>query len=168
MNNNNQVATLPSVGTMGAMVVRGIGQFAKRNKVISGSYIFGILFILLIGSGTKLSVDQSRRYDAIMSTVDIHAEYQASSNYAEAMHVYRSTKGWFSCDHVCQRHKAHMEKQKAILDDVRREGYARMSDAKSVAGIFSEVGVGEVKESFWQYFSQGKSYAKRQTMWDAM
>merc|ERR1712124_221608 len=43
-----------------------------------------------------------------------------------------------------------------------------MSDAKSVAGLFSEVGVSEVQDSFWAYFSSGKNFAKRQTMWDAM
>ncbi len=163
-----QVATLPSIGTVGALVVRGIGNFAKRNKVISGSYIFGILFLLLIGSGTKLSVDQARRYNAIMNTVDIHAEYEASNRYAEALHAYRATKGWFSCDPLCQRNKQRMEKAEAVLENVRREGYARMSDAKSVAGLFSEVGIDEVKDSFWQYFSAGKQFAKRQSMWDAM
>eukprot|EP00551_Chaetoceros_affinis_P007284 CAMPEP_0203675286 /NCGR_PEP_ID=MMETSP0090-20130426/19764_1 /ASSEMBLY_ACC=CAM_ASM_001088 /TAXON_ID=426623 /ORGANISM="Chaetoceros affinis, Strain CCMP159" /LENGTH=217 /DNA_ID=CAMNT_0050541439 /DNA_START=89 /DNA_END=739 /DNA_ORIENTATION=- len=163
-----QVAELPSIGTVGAMVARGIGQFAKRNKVVSGSYIIGILFILLIGSGTKLSTEQLRRYNHIMSTVDIQAEYQASDRYAEAMYAYRATKGWFSCDNICQANKRRMERAEADLNAVRREGYARMSDAKSVAGLFSEVGVDEVKESFWHYFAAGKRFAKRQSMWDAM
>jgi hypothetical protein len=153
---------------MGLIVAQGIGNFAKRNKVISGSYIVGILFILLIGSGTKLSVDQSRRYNAIMNTVDIQAEYEASNRYAEALHAYRATKGWFSCDHLCQRNKKRLERTEAALKEVRREGYARMSDAKSVAGLFSEVGVDEVKESFWGYFAAGKQFAKRQSMWDMM
>ena len=32
--------------------------------------------------------------------------------------------------------------QAAVLEDIRSEGYARMSIAKSVAGLFSEVGGG--------------------------
>lgn len=167
-NYNQQQVALPSFGTVSVMVARGIGNFAKRHKVISGSYIFGILFLLLIGSGTKLSVDQTRRYNAIMNSVDIHAEYEASNRYAEALHAYRATKGWFSCDPLCQRNKQRMDRAQAVLEDVRKEGYARMSDAKSVAGLFSEVGVDEVKDSFWQYFSAGKQFAKRQSMWDAM
>lgn len=165
---HQQQVALPSFGTVGAMAVKGIGNFAKRNKVISGSYLFGLLFILLIGSGTKLTVDQSRRYNTIMNSIDLHAEYAASNNYAEALHAYRATKGWFSCDSLCQRNKQRMERAQAVLEDVRREGYARMSDAKSVAGLFSEVGIDEVKDSFWQYFSAGKQFAKRQSMWDAM
>ena len=61
-----------------------------------------------------------------------------------------------------------MEDVERVLEGIRNEGYARMSDAKSVAGIFSEVGVGEVKDSFWQYFQAGKQFAKRQSMWDMM
>jgi ABC-type multidrug transport system fused ATPase/permease subunit len=43
-----------------------------------------------------------------------------------------------------------------------------MSDAKAVAGLWSEIGVGEVKDSFWQYFYSGKQFARRQSMWDAL
>lgn len=123
---------------------------------------------LKTGTGTKLTLQQRRQYDHIMSTIDLNAEYDASNKYAQAMHAYRSTKGWFSCDSLCQRNKARMEDAKAVLDDIRAEGYNRMSDAKRVAGLFSEVGVGEVKDSFWEYFHAGKRFAKRQSMWDAM
>lgn len=61
-----------------------------------------------------------------------------------------------------------MERRKYAWDEIKAEGNARMSDAKSVAGLFSEVGVGEVTDSFWQYFASGKQFAKRQSMWDAM
>ena len=43
-----------------------------------------------------------------------------------------------------------------------------MSDAKATAGLFSEVGVGEVKDAFWDYFTNGQRFAKRQTMWDML
>ena len=124
--------------------------------------------MLLVGSGTKLTLDQQRQYNHIMSTIDLQAEFEASNAYAVAHQNYRATKGWFTCDSLCQRNKDRMDYQKQILDDIRAEGHARMSDAKAVAGLFSEVGIGEVKDSFWNYFSQGKQFAKRQSMWDAM
>ena len=61
-----------------------------------------------------------------------------------------------------------MERKKYEWDEIKAEGNARMSDAKSVAGLWSEVGVGEVTDSFWGYFASGKRFAKRQSMWDAM
>uniref|UniRef100_A0A7S2A693 Uncharacterized protein n=1 Tax=Trieres chinensis TaxID=1514140 RepID=A0A7S2A693_TRICV len=155
-------------GDIGTLALRGAAAFAKRHKVISGSYVFGLLVLLLVGSGTKLTLDQRRQYDHIMSTIDLNAEFDASNRYAHAMHAYRASKGWFSCDSLCQRNKARMEDARAALEDIRAEGYNRMSDAKRVAGLFSEVGVGEVKDSFWERFHAGKRFAKRQSMWDAM
>jgi len=159
---------LPGPGDVGQIIVRGASTFARRHKVITGGYILGILVILLIGSGTKLNYDQLREYNKIMSTIDLQAEYNASSDFWRAEQAYRASKGWFSCDTYCQRNKRKMEDARYRLDEIRKEGNARMSDAKSVAGLFSEVGVGEVQDSFWSYFSSGKQFAKRQSMWDAM
>ena len=103
-----------------------------------------------------------------MNSIDLNAEFKASNRYAQVSQAYRATKGWFSCDSLCQRNKGRMQQTQRVLDEIRNEGYARMSDAKSVAGIFSEVGVDEVKESFWQYFGAGKAFAKKQSMWDMM
>ena len=103
-----------------------------------------------------------------MNTINLEAEYNASHDYYQAQQAYHASKGWFSCDSLCQRNKERMNARHAVLQEIRQEGNARMSDAKSVAGLFSQVGVGEVKDSFWQYFAQGKQFAKRQSMWDAM
>ncbi|CAJ1950624.1 unnamed protein product [Cylindrotheca closterium] len=171
MNNRNrqqQIVGLPEPSDLGRMIIRGVPRFAKRHKVISGSYIIGILTILLIGSGTKLNLDQRREYNSIMQTIDLQAEFDASQDFFIADSAYRASKGWFTCDGLCQRNKKRMEESKHRLDLIRKEGEARMSDAKSVAGLFSEVGVGEVQESFWGYFASGKQFAKRQSMWDAM
>lgn len=167
-NRPNQALSLPSFSTVGVLVIKSISNFAKRHKVISSSYLFGVLFLLLLGSGTKLTATQLRQYNRILDSIDVQAEYDASLAYSSAMAQYRSQKGWFSCDPLCQRSKRRMEGAKAQLDAIRAEGYARMSDAKASAGIFSEVGVEEVTDSFWSYFSAGKQYAKRQSMWDAL
>jgi hypothetical protein len=159
---------LPEPAQVGQMVVRGVSNFARRHKVISGSYILGILVIVLVGSGNKLNYEQRREYNSIMNTIDLQAEYDASNDFWRANEAYLATKGWFTCDGLCQRNKARMEDAKYRLDQIRKEGQARMSDAKSVAGLFSEVGVGEVQDSFWSYFSRGKKFAKRQSMFDAM
>lgn len=159
---------LPEPSDLGQMVVNGMARFARRHKIITGGYILGLLVILLIGSGTKLNYDQRRQYNEIMNTIDLQAEYDASNDYWRANEAYRATAGWFSCDGLCQRNKRRMEEAKYRLDQIRKEGQARMSDAKSVAGLFSEVGVGEVQDSFWSYFTSGKQFAKRQSTWDIM
>lgn len=159
---------LPEPGDVGQMIVRGASAFARRHKVVTGGYLLGLIVILLVGSGTKLNYDQMREYNKIMNTIDVQAEYDASNDFWRAEQAYRASKGWFSCDSLCQRNKQRMENARFRLDEIRKEGNLRMSDAKSVAGLFSEVGVGEVQDSFWAYFSRGKQFAKRQSMWDAM
>eukprot|EP00591_Stephanopyxis_turris_P007850 CAMPEP_0195524330 /NCGR_PEP_ID=MMETSP0794_2-20130614/24083_1 /TAXON_ID=515487 /ORGANISM="Stephanopyxis turris, Strain CCMP 815" /LENGTH=286 /DNA_ID=CAMNT_0040654525 /DNA_START=137 /DNA_END=997 /DNA_ORIENTATION=+ len=153
---------------VGSLVVSGVKSFAKKHKIITGSYLFGIIVLLIGGTGTKLTLDKQRAYNDIMNTIDVDAEYHASNRYAQANANYRATKGWFTCDSSCQRNKRKMEDAKLDLDAILKEGYGRMSDAKSVAGLFSEVGVGEAKDSFWASFASGKRFAKRQSMWDAM
>jgi hypothetical protein len=167
-NRRQQQIVLPDPADMGSIILHQAAGFARRNKVISGSYIFGIFVLLLAGSGTRLSMDQRRDYNALMDTIDLQAEFEASNRFAQANQAYRATKGWFSCDSMCQRNKQRMDTAKYELDLVRAEGQARMSDAKAVAGIFSEVGVGEVKDRFWSTFYSGQQFAKRQSMWDAM
>jgi hypothetical protein len=159
---------LPEPAQVGQLIVAGASNFARRHKVVTGSYILGILVILLIGSGTKLNYDQRREYNRIMSTIDLQAEFDASNDYWMANEAYRATKGWFSCDGLCQRNKRRMEDARYKLDLIRKEGQARMSDAKATAGLFSEVGVGEIQDSFWSYFGNAKQFAKRQSMWDIM
>uniref|UniRef100_A0A7S2VYJ2 Uncharacterized protein n=1 Tax=Eucampia antarctica TaxID=49252 RepID=A0A7S2VYJ2_9STRA len=172
MNNNQggypQRAVIPNAGDMGSIVVRGVTNFARKHKVISGSYILGVLVLLIFTTGTKLTLQQRQQYNSIMNTIDLKAEYDASDRYGRAAHAYQSSKGWFTCDGLCQRNKRRMEAVKQDLDEVRAEGNARMSDAKSKAGLFSEVGVAEVKDSFWDYFHKGKQFAKRRSMWDAL
>jgi cation transport ATPase len=166
--NGGQIARLPEPGDVGQLLVRGARTFAQRHKFITGGYMLGLLVIVFIGSGTQLSYQQRQKYNRIMDTIDLQAEYDATNTYWMARNAYQSTKGWFSCDGLCQRNKRRMEEAERSLNDIRKEGEARMSDAKAIAGLTSEVGVGEMKDSFNQYLTAGKQFAKRQSMWDAM
>lgn len=168
-NQQQQIAVLPEVSDVTSLVVRGTVNFAKRHKVVTSSYLFGLFVLLFIGAGIPLSYEQQREYNTIMNSIDLQAEYDASQAYWIARQNYYATKGWFfSCDSLCQRNRRRMEDAERNLNMIRQEGSARMSDAKKVAGIFSEIGVGETKDSFWQYFTSGKQFAKRQSMWDLM
>jgi len=167
---NQQQIVLPSPEQVGTVILRGAATFCRRNKVVASTYALGLLFLIVFGGGGRaLTQQQTREYNRIMDTIDVEAEYAATQDYWQARQAYQHTKGWFwSCDSMCQRNKKRMQDKEQILSEIRKEGAARTSDAKSIAGLFSEVGVGEVQDSFWGYFNSGKQFAKRQTMWDAM
>lgn len=163
--------TLVTTSDITTLAISSIKSFSSRHKFITTGYLYGLstlCFLLLLGSGFQLTLDQQRQYDNIMSTIDVQAEYNAASEYHHAYNNYYHSKGWISCDAHCQHYKNIMNKKKLQWEEIKAEGNARMSDAKNVAGLFSEVGVGEVTDSFWEYFASGKRFAKRQSMWDAM
>jgi hypothetical protein len=157
---------LPEPGDIGALIVRGAKHFARRYKVVTGSYFLGICILLFFSSGIPLNREQRREYNRIMESVDIQAEFGASQHYWQAREAYMATKGWFTCDSLCQRNKQRMNQAEKQLNAIRNEGNARMKDAKQVAGVFSEIAVEETKETFWQYYHGAKNFAKRQSMWD--
>ncbi len=79
--------------------------FGRRHKVIFASYLYGLtafLLLTLLGSGTKLTMDQRRRYNRIMGTIDLQVEYNAANTYHHAYNNYYHAKGWISCYAHCQ------------------------------------------------------------------
>lgn len=162
---------LPEVHEVGTILIRGVGAFAKRNKYITGWYVLGIIVLLYISQhgGRQLTPIEEQKYNRIMNTIDLEVEYNAVDRYWQTKNMYEQTKGWFfSCDSLCQRNKKLFEQAKRNLEMIRTEGNARMSDAKAVAGITSEIAITEMKDSFFQYFNSGKRFAKNQSMWDLM
>jgi hypothetical protein len=151
------------------MIASGAARFARRNPVLTGSYLFGVVVLLFFSSGIPLSAEKIRNYHRILDTIDLQAEFDASQRYWNARNAYLATKGWFfSCDSTCQRNKARMQDAEAHLAEVRSTGNARMRDAKRTVGVFSSIAAEEIRDSFWQYFDAGKQFAKRRSMWDLL
>ena len=170
MRRNNQqgvALSLPSGPDAVALVTTGTIRWAKRHPKTTSFYVLGLL-VALLATGSQLTSVQKSRYNEIMATVDTQLEHEVVSRYNRAYNDWYRSKGWFSCDSYCTRMKRRMTEAKVALDEVKKESNARISDAKATAGVFSEVGVGEVRDSFWDYFNRGTKLAKRQTMMDAL
>ena len=163
-----QQLSLPTVPAAAALVARGAASFARRHRLVTLGWLWGWLVLVVLGSGTALTARQAAEYDRIMATVDVAAEYGAAEAHRVAEARYRQARGWLTCDTYCVRRRDERDAAARDLAMVREEGLARMSDARKVAGLWSEVGVGEVRDSFWGYFDGAKRFAKRQSMWDAM
>jgi hypothetical protein len=65
-----QVAVLPEPHQVGAMVVAGVKGFARRHPIVSVGFVAGWLVLLLVGSGTALTV--SATIQAIRSNNEHH------------------------------------------------------------------------------------------------
>lgn len=87
---------------------------------------------------------------------------------SRVIEISRGSKGWFTCDKRCQSYKIDYDIANNEFKYQRSEEQRIIADAKSNVGIFSSFGVEEARDIFWRRFSDGKKFAKRQTMWDAM
>lgn len=162
---------VPELNEVGTIIISGIGIFARKNKIITSYYLLGVVVLLYVSAygGRQLTNVETNKYNKIMNSIDLQVEYDALDQYIHAKHLYQQTKGWlWSCDTLCQRNKKRMEQSERTLNQIRQEGNARMSDAKKIAGLSSDIAINEMKDSFWQYFTSGKQFAKRQSMWDIM
>jgi hypothetical protein len=166
--NVGALATLPEPMEMGKLVVQTVIQGARRNPVLSSTYVIGILLLLIVGNGIPLTIQQSTQYNRIMDSINLQAEYKATEQYYQADQMYRHTRGFlgWSCDNTCQIWKRKRDQSLLDLQKIRQEGAAQMKIAKNVAGVWSEIGISELKDSFWSYFNAGKKFAQRQSMWD--
>lgn len=160
---------LPDVDQLGPILLRTANRFATRHRYVTAWYVLGLAVMALVYlvPGTPLTLQQQREYERVMNTIDVQAEFDAAKAVQEARYHYDRTRGWFfSCDATCKRYKSAYQQAEAEWVEIRREGEARASDAKRVAGLTSRVAVTEMQDSFWDYFTAGKRFAKRQTMWD--
>lgn len=142
----------------------------KANPKISTGYVVGIL-ICMLGTGLVPSQESEEAMDRQMLRAE--QEYGKSLMKAEktmrnAEAYYHNSKGWFSCNPECQRHKNAFDAASDEYWVLKRAYDSEMAEARSNVGIFSTYGVAEVRRSFWRSFAGGKEFAKRQTMWDAL
>lgn len=165
-----QQIVLPNPDQIGSLVLRSSVAFARRNPVLSASYFFGILLLIVFGGGGRpLTAEQHSEYHRLLQTVDLQAEYQATTEYSRSYRTYQASRGWlWGCDAICTQNYQNMRQAEQIMQAIQKEGAARTADAKNAAGLFSEIGIGEVQDAFWGHFHAGKQFAKRQTMWDMM
>ena len=149
-----------------ALINVGI-RVVKNNKLKVGGYFLGLLLCLFF-SGWKVTDNQRADYFAELDKVDNTALYETGSQLNEAYNGYQRSKGWFSCDAVCQSYKNDMQNYQRQYDQLKKDEAAKIASAKSKLGIFSEYGVEETRNLFWERFGQGKGFAQRQTKWDAL
>jgi hypothetical protein len=149
-----------------ALINLGV-RVVKQNKLKVGGYIVGLLLCLFF-NGFKVTDTQRAEYHKEMDRVDHTALYEAGALFNEAYNGYHRSKGWFSCDAMCQAYKRDMDSAERLLNTLKREEAAKIAYAKSKLGLFSEYGVEETRNLFWERFGQGKGFAQRQTKWDAL
>ena len=139
----------------------------KRNPIKVTSYLVGLL-ICLFYNGIKVSPVSYANYSELIRTVDTVKIHEAMAAVDISYHAYTRNKGWFSCNKQCQSYYQNYKDDLDQLHQIRRIEDAKERDAKSKLGLFSEYGVTETRELFWEKFAFGKEIASRQSKWDLL
>lgn len=148
-----------------------VKTFVTKRPALFSSWLLG-LAVAAMGTGFAVQQTQISDYEDAMH----HAQQITGADITRAERDlrisetnYYNTKGWFwQCDEVCMQHynrKTLAEQRVAELQTKRTD---LIREARSTVGIWSTVGVSEVRALFWRAWEQGKESAKRWTMMDAM
>jgi hypothetical protein len=169
MDTNSNLATLQSdreAIALGSRVMRVV----RKHYMISSVYIVGIL-LALFATGLSVDPEALAKFDARMteaSNLTSTDMLQAMKGLKEAERTYQQSKGWFSCDPVCTENYEKVLALRANMETVRARRDSLQAEAKSTVGVWSSVGVSELRRAFWEAWEEGKEAARRMTMFDAI
>ena len=171
MPNQQQLATMEpgeAAATAVGVLAKATLATAKNHPKITGSWALGLVLVIF-ATGFKVSADVARSYEADMQAVDLSEPIAKAANKLRgAQQRQYEASGFFSCDARCQHYKQAAAAAQAELDGLQRTEAAGLSDAKRGVGVLSEYAVAETRDTFWTSFAGGKSFAKRQSMWDLL
>lgn len=139
----------------------------KKNPIKVGTYLLGLLLCIFF-TGFKVTPQQRNDYYQELQKQDHDRLVQLQYKVSESYDLYYQNKGWFSCNNICQQYKNDYDASRVEFERVRNEEEQKVAIAKSKLGLFSEYGVEETRNLFWEKFAMGKNFAKRQSTWDAI
>lgn len=151
-----QLATARSLDENSTVLINFAVKTVKKHPVMFSSYAVGLLVCFFV-TGIALTAQQQSDFQNDLLRIDYRELDRRQQAYQGHYQHYHATKGWFSCDNICQHHKQNMEASKADYDFVQRQVDVQLSDAKAKLGLLSSVGVGEARDMFWTRFAQGES-----------
>jgi hypothetical protein len=136
-----------------------------KNVTIGSLWILGLFFMFLAPALIPASEKAMDLYDEKMieaQSVDLTA---AEERYYTARQRYERSRGWFfqsQSRHNAEAERA-MKRSRNELDALLAERAEIQKEGKAAVGLWSEYGLNEVRETFWDSFGSGVGFAKRAT-----
>lgn len=144
---------------------------SPKVKITSVLWLFGMFFMLLAPGLTTVTPEMKIQYETMMLNAANMPEYQeAYANYIVAQEYADEAKVWFWRFRepyktiVPDRQKKADVLQVEVdrLDAIREQ---KMRQAKAYVGLWSDFGMSEVRQHFWNAYEQGKLFAQEQTFY---
>ena len=151
-------------------VVTGLKQLIKRNPYVSGFYVLGILLALFAG-GFQVDQSSAALFEHNLSSINAQTNRELTftlDKLLKAERLYNEHKGWFSCDPECMKYYEQVGDLKKRLAELKENRNTLAKQAKMTVGVWSNYGISEIRNAFWDAWEQGKEAARRMTMFDSI
>jgi len=156
---------------IGAIVASTATSVVKNNPIKVSAWVVGLI---LAAFATGFAVDETTRasYElTIQQAGEVHSKElaKAQQNLKKSEDRHYATKGWFwACDNNCQKALDKVNMAKAEVGRFQKLRDDIITEARREVGIWSTIGVQDIRNGFWSAWKSGKDWAARMTMMDAM
>mmetsp|Transcript_111024 Transcript_111024/g.313090 ORF Transcript_111024/g.313090 Transcript_111024/m.313090 type:complete len:350 (-) Transcript_111024:120-1169(-) len=154
-----------------AVVAKTAISFARGRPVLLSVWTLGLLLAAFAG-GVPVNDAAGEAYSLMRQHAEVIDSREVGRSLEELDNLeraYYNAKGWFgACDDPCMKayDKVQMARSEAARLQSRRDEV--LSQARQEVGIWSSIGVQDVRDCFWAAWKSGKDFAARMTMYDAM
>ena len=163
-----QVQRVPDpTAELGTIVAKGVYRLATKHYLVSSMWIAGLITLTFF-QGFAPSPENLQQYNKLSKSIDHKLYSRLAQDVWVAEEAFRESKGWFTCDHVCQVNKRVFKDAQAKLNKLEKQQEKQQRQANSHLGIFSTYAVEEAKQLFWKSFKWGKKFGTRQTLFDML
>lgn len=166
---------IQSVDSSGPLFVKQIAQRAWKSPKVKLSivlWMFGLFFMYLSPAWISTSPERKAQHASLLQDdpKTIRKYHEIYQSFAVAEETYETEKVWFWRFREPYRTRVLNAKKKVDfweekLHALDAQKDAKTKQAKQLVGLFSEFGIHEIRERFWNAFEKGKMFAKQQTFY---
>lgn len=171
--NSNQIASLPGPGEIISIAASKIIKSPKAISFLS-IWIFG-LFCLLYATPPFTTTEEMREdfQDKLQMSNNVPGYHEAFEELMQVQDNIYQYKTWFwSYDSQRAAIVYDLEAQQRTLQGnfaaLNAERDSLRQEAFQTVGLFSEYGVDEARQLFWDCLDKGKGFARRSTFYDML
>jgi len=137
-------------------------------------WVLGLYCLFAASAPYSPTIEEEQRYSDLMSQAIFSEEMRQAQQalvmeqrHLDEVHVW----GWRwrpPYDRKVPEAQRRVAAARQVFDAEVKYRDGLVSEAKSNVGLWSPVGVDEVRKRFWAAYQDGKDFAKRMSFWDVM
>lgn len=164
---------LPSVTEI---VVTGVQRIIKSPKALSyvALWVFGLVCMLYASAPVSITEEMRADFDAkLLEASSIPGYEEAFEDLVRVQEeLYQEKTLFWSFNSERSKIVYALQADEAVLQQaytkLDREREELRRDAFQIVGLFSEMGVQEARQLFWDCLDKGKGFARRSTFYDML